>query len=160
VSRTWPACWRTCRRRSPRRRWVRGRLHAPIIIIIFRTHSSGLMRGAHEDVSFPPGEVHRPPAAARPRVPPPQLHHPQVDTAWALWGRSLASSGPSSFSLSLSLSRRDLKVSNLLMTDKGCVKIGESPPEPPGPSGTLNLQETPLSLALSLYSYKLFFCLV
>lgn len=25
---------------------------------------------------------------------------------------------------------RDLKVSNLLMTDKGCVKIGESPPPP------------------------------
>lgn len=31
-----------------------------------------------------------------------------------------------SFTSSCSVSYRDLKVSNLLMTDKGCVKIGES----------------------------------
>lgn len=38
---------------------------------------------------------------------------------------------PCGLSAPAAVSHRDLKVSNLLMTDKGCVKIGESQHLPP-----------------------------
>lgn len=106
---------------------------------------------------LPTGEVHHPAGPQGAPVSPRELHHPPVRgqgqapragqgvLEWAVgpraapwvagkdepykdhWVLGCTSQGWTSVTAPLCSAGRDLKVSNLLMTDKGCVKTGELP---------------------------------